>query len=98
MSKVESRKRKQTSRREFLESTGAALVVAAAAPPLDAQTDSSPQSAASAEATRTAIRVIVNGAEQRILTRRQERLSVGLVHAAALCPVRRQHAGPRGAQ
>jgi CO/xanthine dehydrogenase Mo-binding subunit/aerobic-type carbon monoxide dehydrogenase small subunit (CoxS/CutS family) len=66
MSKVESRKRKQTSRREFLESTGAALVVAAAAPPLDAQTDSSPQSAASAEATRTAIRVIVNGAEQRI--------------------------------
>src|SRR5215471_14591607 len=52
------------SRRKFLQGTGAAIAVATAAPKLEAQT---PSAGAAVEAVpRTAIRVMVNGAERRI--------------------------------
>ena len=47
------------SRREFLETTGAALVAATVAPSLQAQSSESP-------VPRTAIRLEINGAGQRI--------------------------------
>ena len=51
-----SKSKNQTSRREFLEGTGAALVIAAAVPALDAQ-PSTPEK----PAARTALRLTVNG-------------------------------------
>ena len=60
MSKPEIRKKKQASRREFLETTGAALVAATAAPVIQAQTPATPA------VPRTAIRINVNGASQRV--------------------------------
>ena len=53
------------SRREFLETTGAALVVATTAPLVQAQTSQGPSTAAPT-VPRTAIRLSVNGASQRI--------------------------------
>ena len=60
MSKTEIRKKKHASRREFLESTGGALIVATAAPAIQAQTSGTPA------VPRTAIRLEVNGVSQRI--------------------------------
>src|SRR5579864_6076660 len=65
MSKSEIRKRKQASRREFLESTGAVLVAATAVPAIQAQTLGTPSSVEPA-VPRTAIRLNVNGVSQRI--------------------------------
>ncbi len=56
-----SKRPRETSRREFLEGTGAAIVVAAAAPALEAQSASP-----APESRGTAIRLRVNGEEHRI--------------------------------
>ena len=53
------------SRREFLESTGAALIAATAVPVIEAQTSEAQKSGMPA-VPRTAIRLEVNGASQRI--------------------------------
>jgi len=70
MSKIESRKKKRTSRREFLESTGAALVVATAVPAMQAQKSQGQTAAmpstASPAVPRSAIRLNINGVAQRI--------------------------------
>lgn len=63
MSKPEIRKKKRTSRPEFLESTGVALVAATAGPAIQAHTPGS-MSAALPTVPRTAIRL--NGANQRL--------------------------------
>lgn len=65
MSKPEIRKKKRTSRPEFLESTGVALVAATAGPAIQAHTPGS-MSAALPAVPRTAIRLNVNGANQRL--------------------------------
>jgi aerobic-type carbon monoxide dehydrogenase small subunit (CoxS/CutS family) len=63
---AKSKSKSKISRRKFLEGTGAALAVATAVPnasPLAAQT---PAAAANDGVPRTAIRVMVNGAERRV--------------------------------
>ena len=63
-----SKRKREISRRQFLEDTGAALVVAAAAPALEAKAGApSPPETGALESgvPRTAIRIRVNGNEQR---------------------------------
>src|SRR6516164_3484594 len=57
-------KNNQTSRREFLEQSGAVIVAATAAPALQAQ--NSPNIAPDPSVPRSTIRVTINGAERRI--------------------------------
>ena len=59
-------KKNQTSRREFLETTGIAVVAATAAPALQAQSPAGQAAAADPNVPRTAIRITVNGTAQRI--------------------------------
>src|SRR5213596_3466001 len=62
-----NRSKKKISRREFLEGTGTAFAVAAAAPTLEAQRAAiNPGEAGAAEVPRTKIRLVVNGMERRV--------------------------------
>jgi CO/xanthine dehydrogenase Mo-binding subunit/aerobic-type carbon monoxide dehydrogenase small subunit (CoxS/CutS family) len=56
----------QTSRREFLEGTGVALVAATAVPTLNAQTDAAADATVDPSVPRTQIRVTVNGKAQQL--------------------------------
>src|ERR1700681_536881 len=63
------KRKHEISRRKFLEGTGAALVVATAAPALEAKASISTPGgteAISAEVPRTAIRLVVNGSEHSL--------------------------------
>jgi xanthine dehydrogenase YagT iron-sulfur-binding subunit len=63
-----SKAKREISRRQFLEDTGAALVVATAVPALEAKPAARPPETEAAESgvPRTAIRVTVNGREQQL--------------------------------
>jgi CO/xanthine dehydrogenase Mo-binding subunit/aerobic-type carbon monoxide dehydrogenase small subunit (CoxS/CutS family) len=62
---AKNKNRAKTSRREFLEGSGAVIVAAAAAPSLQAQ-GSAPPTGQTPDAARSGIRLTVNGSERRI--------------------------------